>query len=64
MRLFRADSGPVEDRSHVDIEQIREGLSVFGVAPWKNGLPEPEYDNGPFYDEDQTDVGMVSMAER
>ena len=42
----------VEDRFHVDIEQICEGLTVFGVAPWKKDLP----DGGPFFDEDQTDV--------
>ena len=30
----------------MDIEQIREGLVMFGVAPWESGLPEPEYDEG------------------
>ena len=39
---------PVEERFHVDFEQIREDLVVFGVAPWENCLPEPEYDDGPF----------------
>ena len=37
----------VEDRFHVDIEQIRKALTMFGVAPWENGLPEHEYDDGP-----------------
>ena len=37
---------PVEDKFHVDIEQIREGLVVFGVAPWENGLHDPESDDG------------------
>ena len=37
-----------------DIEQIREGLAVFGVALWENGLPELKYDDGPFFDESQT----------
>ena len=46
----------VEDRFHMYIEQIREGLIVFGVAPWENGLPEPDYDGGPFFDENQTDM--------
>ena len=46
----------VEDRFHFDIEQIRQGLAVFDVAPWENGLPEPEYDEGPFLDEDRTDM--------
>ena len=63
MQLYRADylkydSGhnliSVEDRFHVDIEQIREGLTVFGVVPSTNGLPETECDDGPFFDEDQT----------
>ena len=45
-----------EDRFHVDMEQIREGLVVFSVAPWENGLPEPEYDDGPFFGEGQTDM--------
>ena len=40
---------PVEDRFHLDIEQIRESLVVSGVAAWENGLPEPEYDEGPFF---------------
>jgi hypothetical protein len=31
-------------------------LVVFGVAPWENGLPDPEYDDGPFFDEGQTDM--------
>ena len=35
---------------------------MFGVAPWENGLPKPEYDDGPFFDEAQTDMGMGSMA--
>ena len=39
---------PVEDKFHVDIEKIRESLVVFGFASWENGLPEPEYDDGPF----------------
>ena len=39
---------PVEDRFHVDIEQIREGLVVFGIASWENSLSEPEYDDSPF----------------
>ena len=47
---------PVEDKFHVDIEQIREGLVVFGVAPWENGLHDPECDDGPFFDEGQTDM--------
>ena len=42
---------PIEDRFHVDIEQIREGLVVFGVAPWENGLTDPECDDDPFFDE-------------
>ena len=52
MHLYRAgylkyDIGhnlliPVEDRFHVDIEQRREGLVVFGVALWENALPEPK----------------------
>ena len=46
----------VEDRFHVDIEQIREGLVVFGIVPWENCLPEPKYDDGPFFDEGQTDM--------
>ena len=46
----------VEDSFHVDIEQIREGLAVFGVSSWENGLPEPEYDDGPFCNEGQTDM--------
>ena len=32
----------VQDRYHVDIEQIPEALTVFGVELWVNGLPEPE----------------------
>ena len=42
----------IEDRFHVDIEQVREVLTVFGVAQWGNGLPEPEFDDDPFFDED------------
>ena len=50
MQLYRAgylkyDSGhnlfPVEDRFHVDIEQISEGLVVFGVALWEMVFPSP-----------------------
>ena len=48
------DSGhnlfPIEDRFHIDIEQIREGLVVFGIVPWENGLSEPEYDDDQFID--------------
>jgi hypothetical protein len=60
MQLHRAgylnyDSGhyffPVEDRFHLDIEKIRKELIGFGVAPW-----EPKYDDGPFFDEGQTDM--------
>ena len=40
----------------MDIKQLCEGLFVFSVAPWENGLPEPEYDEGPFFDEGQTDM--------
>ena len=29
---------------------------MFGVAPWENGLPEPEYEDRPFSDEDQRDI--------
>ena len=47
---------PIEDRFHVDIEHILEGFVLFGVAPWENGLPEPEHDDGPFFDEGQTDM--------
>jgi hypothetical protein len=48
MQLYRAgylkyDSGhnlfPVEDMFHVDIEQISEGLIVFGIAPGKIVFP-------------------------
>ena len=39
----------VEERFHENIEQIYEGLVVFVVAPWENGLPEPEYDDGYIY---------------
>ena len=59
-RSFQYDSGhnlfSVENRFHVDIEQIREGLVLFGGAPWENGLPEPGYDEGPFLNEGQTDM--------
>jgi hypothetical protein len=41
----------------MDIVEIREGLVVFGIAPWGNCLPKPEYDDGPFFDEGQTDIG-------
>ena len=47
LQLYRADylkydnSGhvlfAVDDRFHVDIEQIHEGLTVFGIAPSENG---------------------------
>ena len=40
----------------MDIEQKREGLVVFGVAPWENGLHDPECDNGPFSDKVQTNM--------
>jgi hypothetical protein len=40
----------------MDIKQIREFLIMFGIAPWENGLPEPEYDDGPFFDEGHTDM--------
>ena len=59
MQLYRAgclkyDKGhnlfPVEDKFHLDIEQIREGLVVYGVAPWENGLPETECDDDPFFE--------------
>jgi hypothetical protein len=65
MQLYRAsclkyDKGdnlfPVEDKFHMDIEQIREGLVVFGIAPWKNDLPDPECGDSPFFDEGQTDM--------
>ena len=46
----------VVDEFRMDIEQIREGLTVFGVAPWKNGFLKHEYDDSSFFDEDQTDV--------
>ena len=35
---------------------MREGLTVFDVAPWENGLPGTEYDDGLFFDEDQTNI--------
>ena len=35
---------------------MREGLVVFGVAPWENGLPDPECDDGPYIDEGQMDM--------
>ena len=47
---------PAEDRFHVDIEQVCEGLVMFSVAPWENGLPETEYDDGAFFDESQMDL--------
>ena len=47
---------PVEDKFHVDIEQIRESVVVFGVVSWENSLPDPECDDCPFYDEGQTDM--------
>jgi hypothetical protein len=59
MQLYQAsylkyDSGhnlfPFEDRFHVDIEQILEGLVLFSIALWENGLPGPECDDGPFFD--------------
>jgi hypothetical protein len=37
-------------------EQMCEGLTVFGVALWKNGLPESEYDDRPLFNEGQTDM--------
>ena len=43
----------------MDIEQIREGLVMFGVAPWENGFPEHEYDYGL-----NGYVGMGSMTEK
>ena len=46
----------VEDRFHMDIEQIRGGLAVFGAAPWENGLPEHDYDDGSFLNEGQADI--------
>lgn len=46
----------VKDRFHVDIEQICKVLILFGVAPWKNGISELGYDDGPFCNEDQTDM--------
>ena len=33
----------VKDRLHVDIKRIREGLTVFGVVPWENSFPDPEW---------------------
>ena len=33
---------------------MREGLVIFDVTLWENFLPEPEYDDGPFFDEGQT----------
>ena len=39
----------IEDRFYMDIGQIHEGLTVFVIVPWENGLPEPKYDNGPFF---------------
>jgi hypothetical protein len=33
---------PDEDKFHVDIEHIREGFVIFGIALWENGLPDPE----------------------
>jgi hypothetical protein len=47
---------PIEDRFHVDIEQIDEGLVVFRIVPWENGIPEPKYVDSPFFDEGQTDM--------
>ena len=29
----------VEDRFHVDMEQIHDGFAVIGIAPWENNLP-------------------------
>ena len=54
MQLYRAgrlkyDKGhnlfPIEDKFHMNVEQIHERMVVFGVAPWENGLPDPEYDD-------------------
>ena len=51
----------VEDRFHVDIGQIREFFVMFGFAPCENGLSEPEYDDGPFFDEGQKDMRKKGM---
>ena len=40
----------------MDIEQICEGLVLFGIALWENGLADPKYDDRPFFDEGQTDM--------
>ena len=40
----------------MDIEQIREGLVMFGVGSWENGLPQPEYKDGPSFDEGEMDI--------
>ena len=35
---------------------MSEGLTLFGVAPQEKRLPEPEYSDGSFFEEDQTSV--------
>ena len=48
----------------MEIEQIREGLVVFGIASLESGLPESEYDDGIFFDEGQTDMWEWDLSQK